>query len=720
MADETEEVGARLTLKNKAEFVAAVKEAAREVNNLGDKSEKAGAKAKAASPGFGALGSAMSAAAGIAKYAAVGIAAGAAAATVAVVKMGVSTIASNEQQIISYTTLLHSASAAHTFVSQLQAFAARTPFELQGVNDAARQLLGVGIAAKQVIPTLTAWGDTAGALGLSQDEFSRAMLAYTQSIANGKIQAGDLLQMTQAGIPIWMLMAQATGKSVAQLRQLSQQGKLLAGDVYPKLMAQMEKNYGGAMSKQSETLNGLWSTLSDNIRLTSMYLLQPFEPAMKRATNRMIDITTAARAWATEFKVILPQIEHAISIGSSFGTAFALDRAFGGSGKLINPLMTVFHIGSDIAKIYRQSVKPALTDIGTALGPLGVIVFPLQHIRQELDWMANHGGTVRNTLLGIAAAYAVYRAAAIAMSVAQGIANAQEWIGVIRSRTLKDATVGQTIAIGIANGATKAWAAAQWLLNAAMDANPFILITTAVVAVGVAIWQAYEHSETFRHGLQAIGAWVKGPMADAFITFWHRMEQHAGSSFASVLGAIRFFVDAALDYFGMFIHGGATILGWVPGLGPKLKGAAKAFDTFKADVDSKFYSMQVDMRQWGQNLGNNLKAGFQSSGASDLGTTVTYHRLGSTARVGMQARATGGPTYAYQPYWVGEKGPEVFVPQQSGYVVPNSSLTAPTVAGYIDTRDVSGNGDLHVHVELDGKELTSAVIRNVRSKGART
>jgi lambda family phage tail tape measure protein len=57
--------------------------------------------------------------------------------------------------------------------------------------------------------------------------------------------------------------------------------------------------------------------------------------------------------------------------------------------------------------------------------------------------------------------------------------------------------------------------------------------------------------------------------------------------------------------------------------------------------------------------------------------------------ISLPGLAEGGPAKAGQPYIVGEKGPELFVPKQSGTVVPNNQLgnngagTAPQAAGPI-------------------------------------
>lgn len=50
---------------------------------------------------------------------------------------------------------------------------------------------------------------------------------------------------------------------------------------------------------------------------------------------------------------------------------------------------------------------------------------------------------------------------------------------------------------------------------------------------------------------------------------------------------------------------------------------------------------------------------------------------------GPQQRQHGGPVALGQPYLVGERGPEMFVPQQSGYIVPNHRIAPPASAAQI-------------------------------------
>lgn len=54
---------------------------------------------------------------------------------------------------------------------------------------------------------------------------------------------------------------------------------------------------------------------------------------------------------------------------------------------------------------------------------------------------------------------------------------------------------------------------------------------------------------------------------------------------------------------------------------------------------------------------------------------------GIASILGLPGRATGGPVSPARPYWVGERGPELFVPTASGSIVP-----ATTTGGGRDVR----------------------------------
>lgn len=111
-------------------------------------------------------------------------------------------------------------------------------------------------------------------------------------------------------------------------------------------------------------------------------------------------------------------------------------------------------------------------------------------------------------------------------------------------------------AMKVAMVATKAWAAVQWLLNAAMDANPIGLIIVAIGALVAVFIYLWTHSAGFRNFfiglwkdiwgfLKAVGGWFAGPFANFFVGVWHVIADVALWLWHNVIKPfVDFFVDA--------------------------------------------------------------------------------------------------------------------------------------------------------------------------------
>lgn len=195
--------------------------------------------------------------------------------------LGLKTAANLQTAQIGFATLLGSAKRASAFLTDVRNFAVRTPFEVEGLIGNARALLGVGIRAKAVLPTLTALGDATAALGLNQDQFNGVLRAYTQIASKGKVQAEELLQIAENGIPAVQLFAKSLGLSVPQLQQLTKEGKLTSDVALPALLAQLNKDYGGSMNRQFSTLNGLFANFKETVKLALADGVQPLVPMLQ-------------------------------------------------------------------------------------------------------------------------------------------------------------------------------------------------------------------------------------------------------------------------------------------------------------------------------------------------------------------------------------------------------------------------------------------------------
>lgn len=123
--------------------------------------------------------------------------------------------------------------------------------------------------------------------------------------------------------------------------------------------------------------------------------------------------------------------------------------------------------------------------------------------------------------------------------------------------TLRNAEILSTIA-------TKASAAAQWLLNIAMDANPIMLVVLAIIALVAILGYLYFNNEMVRNAINALGQgfmWVAQVIYQAFIT----AIQSIVASFQNFLGIVNGIKSTLLSFvnsiIGAFSSLGRTISG---------------------------------------------------------------------------------------------------------------------------------------------------------------
>ncbi|USL85077.1 tape measure protein [Arthrobacter phage SWEP2] len=299
---------------------------------------------------------------------AVGVAAGAALG--AGIKSGLATAGFMEQAMISFETLLGDSGKAKQMLADVSKFAANTPFELPGLTANVRSLLGAGAAYESVLPTMTALGDANAALGGSQENLNSVVRAWTQIQGKGKVSAEEMLQITEAGIPIWTLLSKAMGKPVGELQKLASDGKLLAGDVLPLLEQQMNKDYGGSMEKQAKTLNGVWSTVKDTVNMAMAEALQPLVPILTTILPPAANALAGAIRWVSDAVVGLSSLIVGGDFTGALGRLFNIEEDHPAVGVILNIRQAVIDFFTSI----QSGTGPAssiLTEIGNALRPIG-------------------------------------------------------------------------------------------------------------------------------------------------------------------------------------------------------------------------------------------------------------------------------------------------------------------------------------------------------------
>lgn len=167
-----------------------------------------------------------------------------------------------QQLEVAFTTLLQNKEKADALMAEMVDLAAKTPFDLKGVADGARQLLAYGFAAEDITGTLTRLGNVAAGLGLPLE---RLTYLYGTTAVQGRLYARDMLQFTSSGIPVLQEMAKMYGKTTEEINEMVSAGKIGFEDV--KKVIEGMTNEGGQfynlMQEQSKTITGLISNLGD-------------------------------------------------------------------------------------------------------------------------------------------------------------------------------------------------------------------------------------------------------------------------------------------------------------------------------------------------------------------------------------------------------------------------------------------------------------------------
>lgn len=243
-----------------------------------------------------------------------------------VVEAGVSYNAQLEQYQTALTNMLGSASAAENALEQIKQDAARTPFDTAGLVKANELLISTGVDADSSRKVILALGDAVSATGGGNEELSR-MAQNLQQIKNaGKATAADIKQFAYAGIDVYGILADYTGKSTAEVQKMTV--------TYDVLTAALEKasdeggRYYNSMSTQSETLNGQMSTLTDNATQLAGLMTADLTDGIKMVVGNLNDMTVAAAeayktdGWvglAKEIASLNPLISGVISEMSALG-----------------------------------------------------------------------------------------------------------------------------------------------------------------------------------------------------------------------------------------------------------------------------------------------------------------------------------------------------------------------------------------------------------------
>lgn len=265
---------------------------------------------------------------------------------------------------IGLTTLLKSAQEAKSVITQVKKDAMETPFDVKGLLMGERALISAGLGAKQAREDILNLANAIAATGGGDDELSR-MAVNMQQIKNiGKASALDIKQFGYAGINIYTALAEATGKTAAQVKEMDVSYELLTyalkkahdqGGIYENGLENMSKATKVMVSNMGE----MWDSLKNDLFLQN-----------KESIDSVIASITSLIKW---LKNNIDSIKNLVITIGLAATAYASFIAYQKIAIWYNGLSTAAIIVNTLATEGWAAAQIAL-NIAMEANPIGLVI----------------------------------------------------------------------------------------------------------------------------------------------------------------------------------------------------------------------------------------------------------------------------------------------------------------------------------------------------------
>lgn len=367
---------------------------------------------------------------------------------------------------------------------------------------------------------------------------------FNKVMTSGKVQGDVFAQLSDSGIPVVQMLAKEMGVTAEEVYKMGSAGQI-GSDVFLKAMGSME----GAALKGGETTTGAFKNMMAALSRFGAGLLKGIYPAIGPTFNKitaMLDgleskVTPVVAGLSEKIGAALSHLDF-----SSWGAFTAsISDASGALGQEFGPALS--SIGQSFG-----TLRPAMSEFVSQLPSIGASVVTLASggvklLAGALSFLADHVDTIVAWMPAIVAGFVAWRVASTALAYssqklqwaqvamapvllannalrlinitlenrqtqarltntaatatntgATVTNNVAQQGGVLARMRSVGAMVAQRTALVATTIATRAAAAGQWLLNAAMSANPFGLIVIAIAGLVAGLVLAYNRIGWFK------------------------------------------------------------------------------------------------------------------------------------------------------------------------------------------------------------------------------
>lgn len=312
-----------------------------------------------------------------------------------------------EQYTTSLEVMLGSTEKASAMIEKMRDFAAKTPLTLENVISGGSLLMSYGVDESNLIDTMTKLGDLASG---NAEKMDRITLAYGQMLAKGKVTGEELRQMTEAGVPLQAALAESIGVTGEEFFKMVSAGKVGIDDLNKAIteLTTGDGKFAGMMEKQSQTMQGMLSTLQDNI---SEFFRKMGEGAFGEVKSALQEASDLLAEWEKDgtldkwaqgvgvmLKNLIAFLKQAISVGLDFKEAIIAGAVALGTFKIAIGIGNVISAAVASIQHFTTATKAATAAQATfnAVGAANPYVFIASVVLTAIAGIATFIATTNN------------------------------------------------------------------------------------------------------------------------------------------------------------------------------------------------------------------------------------------------------------------------------------------------------------------------------------
>lgn len=183
-----------------------------------------------------------------------------------------------------------------------QKLAIQSPYGQDDVIKALKMAMALGYNSDQAQRLTQANINFASATGASGEVMSRISLALGQMYTKGRLMGGEMLQLTEAGVPMKQMLIESgkiAGLTAENFEDMQRDGLLPAKLAYEAYVEYIEKNFNTAAKDQANTLKGLQNSWEDLKKVVLRVGLGPIFKAMQPAIQKVVDLLQTPKFMAS-------------------------------------------------------------------------------------------------------------------------------------------------------------------------------------------------------------------------------------------------------------------------------------------------------------------------------------------------------------------------------------------------------------------------------------